>query len=48
MTSSLDAVSTLAHVPGGLMIAVLVMASVAGFIAGVLFERSVKHQDEEK
>lgn len=48
MSSSMDAVLTLAHVPGGLMIAVMVMATLAGFVAGVMFERGVKHRDEEK
>ncbi len=49
MTSPFDAVLTLAHTPGGVMIAVLVVATVAGFIAGMLFERSVKQQqDDEK
>jgi len=50
MTSPLEAVLTLAHTPGGVMIAVLVVATVTGFIAGMFFERGVSRdsQDQEK
>lgn len=40
MTSSIDALTTLAHTPGAVMIAVLMFATMAGFIAGMFFERA--------
>lgn len=40
MTGTLDTVLSLAHTPGGVMIAVLMFATAAGFVAGLLFERS--------
>jgi len=47
MTSPMLDVLTLAHVPGGVMIAVLVVATVAGFVAGMLFERSVSQRSRD-
>ena len=49
MTSPMDAVLTLAHTPGGVMIAILAMATAAGFIAGLFFERAARRsQNDEK
>lgn len=52
MSSSIDAVSTLAHGPGtdsGLMLGVLLLAVVIGFVAGLFFERAAgrKNRDRE-
>jgi len=40
MTTSLESALSLAHTPGGVMIAVLMFATVAGFIVGMFFERA--------
>ena len=49
MISSMDTVQTLAHTDGAMMIAILVLATAAGFIAGMFFDRATKRsQDNEK
>ncbi len=49
MTSSMDAVLTLAHTDGAMMIAILAVATAAGFIAGLFFDRATRRsQNDEK
>lgn len=49
MTSSMDAVLTLAHGGGGAIFAILVLATAAGFIAGLFFDRATRRsQNDEK
>ncbi len=48
MAGMMDTVWTLAHGGSGMMVAILAMASVAGFIAGMLFERASKHSHNEE
>lgn len=49
MISSMDTLMTLAHGSGGMIVAIMVLATAAGFIAGLFFDRSVKRsQDNEK
>lgn len=50
MTSLFDSFQTLGHVQGGVMIAVMMFATIAGFVAGMIFERTIarQKQDDEK
>jgi hypothetical protein len=47
MTSFIDSAQTLAHVQGGVMIAVLMFATTAGFLAGMFFERALGRRSRD-
>jgi hypothetical protein len=49
MTSSMDALLTLAHTDGAMMIAILALATAGGFIVGLFFDRAGRRsQNDEK
>ncbi len=48
MTFSFDVATTLAHTPGGVMIGVLLLATVVGFIAGLFFERTNNRRSQDR
>ncbi len=48
MTSPLDSVLTLAHTPGGVMLGVLLLATVIGFVAGLFFERASSRNKQDR
>jgi len=47
-TSSFEMAATLAHTPGGVLIGVLLLATAAGFIAGLFFERASGRRSRDR